>query len=93
LLIVEVETALTLVAPSGYTRMAHQGYNVTRLNDLVYIFNGTEDPRAGDATGPDELRVELNQDSPALVQIFAGGRRCAHRRVVDNGADMPDGIE
>jgi hypothetical protein len=92
--IVEVETALTLVAPTGYTRMVHDGYSVTRLNDLVYIFDNTQDPGDQDEAGPDDLRPELDHDHSTFIQIFAGGRRCVNRRrVVGNGAGMPDGIE
>ena len=92
--IVEVETALTLVAPTGYTRKVHDGYSVTRLNDLVYIFDKTQDPGDEDDAGPDDLRPELDHDHSTFVHIFAGGRRCVkRRRVVGNGVDMPDGIE
>ena len=90
----EVETALTLLAPSGYTRMIHREYNITRLNDLVYIFGRAQDRAASDVAGHEDLRPEFPQGLTASVQIFAGGRRCVdRRRVVDNGADMPDGIE
>ncbi len=92
--IVEVETALTLVAPSGYSRMVHDGYSVTRLNDLIYIFDKTQDPGDEDEAGPDDVRPELDHDHSTFVNIFAGGRRCVNRRgVVANGADMPGGIE
>src|SRR4029079_7472226 len=90
----EVETALTLLAPSGYTRMTYKEHNITRRNDLVYIFGRAQDRAAGDVAGHDDLRPEFPQGLTASVQIFAGGRRCVgRRRVVDNGADMPDGIE
>ena len=90
----EVETALTLLAPSGYTRVIHEEYNIARLNDLVYIFGRAQDCAAGDVAGHDDLRPEFPQGLTASVQIFAGGRRCVNRRrVVDNGAEAPDGIE
>ena len=72
--IVEVETALTLVAPSGYSRMVHEEYTITRLNDLVYIFDRTSVPGASVATAQDGFQPEFPQGFAALVQIFAGGR-------------------